>query len=56
VTGRVIDVNPAHGVRGPKFLVKQGKTLVLTAEGARALRRAFTPTLAGGVTIENRHF
>jgi integrase/recombinase XerD len=37
VTGHVIDVNPAHAVRGPKYVVKKGKTPVLTAEEARAL-------------------
>jgi integrase len=33
----VLDVNPAHAVRGPKYVVKKGKTPVLTAEEARAL-------------------
>ena len=37
VTGHVIYVNPAHAVRGPKYVVKKGKTSVLTAEEARAL-------------------
>jgi site-specific recombinase XerD len=37
VTGHVIDINPAHAVRGPKYVVKKGKTPVLTAEEARAL-------------------
>jgi integrase len=37
VTGHVIDVNPAHAVRGPKYVVKKGKTSVLTADEARAL-------------------
>jgi len=37
VTGHVIDVNPAHAVRGPKYVVKQGKTPVLNADEARAL-------------------
>ncbi len=37
VTGHVIDVNPAHAVRGPKYVVKKGKTPVLTADEARAL-------------------
>ena len=36
VTGQVIDVNPAHAVRGPKYVVKKGKTPVLTADEARA--------------------
>lgn len=37
VTGHIIDVNPAHAVRGPKYVVKKGKTPVLTAEEAREL-------------------
>jgi site-specific recombinase XerD len=37
VTGHILDVNPAHAVRGPKYVVKKGKTPVLTAEEAREL-------------------
>src|SRR6201997_3615047 len=37
VTGHVLDVNPAHAVRGPKYVVKKGKTPVLSAEEARTL-------------------
>ena len=37
VTGHVLDVNPADTVRGPKYVVKKGKTPVLTAEEAREL-------------------
>ncbi len=37
VTGHVLDANPAHAVRGPKYVVKKGKTPVLTAEEAREL-------------------
>ncbi len=37
VTGHVLQINPAHAVRGPKYVVKKGKTPVLTAEEARAL-------------------
>jgi len=37
VTGHVIDTNPAHSVRGPRYTVKKGKTPVLTAEEAHAL-------------------
>src|ERR1700724_2943625 len=37
VTGHIIDVNPAHAVRGPKYVVKKGKTPVLDADEARAL-------------------
>lgn len=37
VTGHILDANPAHAVRGPKYVVKKGKTPVLTAEEAREL-------------------
>ena len=37
ITGQVIAVNPAASVRGPKHVVKKGKTPVLTAEDARQL-------------------
>ena len=37
VTGHVLDVNPAHAVRGPKYVVKKGKTPVLTSGEAREL-------------------
>jgi site-specific recombinase XerD len=37
VLGHVLDVNPAHAVRGPKHRVKKGKTPVLTKDEARAL-------------------
>ena len=37
VVGHVIDVNPARAVRGPKHVVKKGKTPVLTADEARVL-------------------
>jgi site-specific recombinase XerD len=37
VTGHVLEVNPAHAVRGPKYVVTKGKTPVLDAEEARAL-------------------
>ncbi|QEG35829.1 tyrosine-type recombinase/integrase [Bythopirellula goksoeyrii] len=37
VTGQVVPVNPAASVRGPKHVVKKGKTPVLTAEEARLL-------------------
>jgi hypothetical protein len=38
VTGHVIDVNPAHAVRGPKYVVKKGKTPVLAAAEACSCR------------------
>jgi hypothetical protein len=37
VTGHVLDVNPAHAGRGTKYVVKKGKTPVLTADEARTL-------------------
>jgi site-specific recombinase XerD len=37
VIGHVLDVNPAHAVRGPKHVVKMGQTPVLDREEARAL-------------------
>ena len=37
VTGQVVPSNPAHAVRGPRHVVKEGKTPVLTAEETRAL-------------------
>jgi site-specific recombinase XerD len=48
VTGHVIDTNPAHAVRGPKYVVNRGKTPVLTTEEARALLDSIDPgTLTG---------
>ncbi|MEW6351989.1 MAG: tyrosine-type recombinase/integrase [Thermodesulfobacteriota bacterium] len=37
VLGRVLEVNPASCVRGPRYSLKKGKTPVLVAEEARAL-------------------
>jgi integrase/recombinase XerD len=37
VIGHVIDVNPAHAVRAPKYSVKKGKTPVLTPDESREL-------------------
>jgi site-specific recombinase XerC len=35
VVGQVLAVNPAHAVRGPKHVVRRGKTPVLTEDQAR---------------------
>ena len=35
VTGQIVPMNPASSVRGPKHVVKRGKTPVLTADQAR---------------------
>jgi site-specific recombinase XerD len=48
VTGHVLDVNPAHAVRGPKYVVKKGKTPVLTAEEARELLDSIALTRNAG--------
>jgi site-specific recombinase XerD len=37
VTGQIVSVNPAASVRGPKYVVRRGKTPVLKAEQARQL-------------------
>jgi site-specific recombinase XerD len=37
VVGQVLAINPAHAVRGPKHVVKRGKTPVLSEEQARHL-------------------
>jgi integrase/recombinase XerD len=37
VVGHVLDSNPAHAVRGPKYSQKKGKTPVLDREEARSL-------------------
>ncbi len=37
VIGQIIPMNPASSVRGPKHVVKRGKTPVLTADEARTL-------------------
>jgi integrase len=37
IVGQVLAINPAHAVRGPKHVVKRGKTRVLTEEQARRL-------------------
>ena len=48
VVGHVLDVNPAHAVRGPKYSQKKGKTPVLDRDEARALIAAIdTGSLTG---------
>jgi site-specific recombinase XerC len=48
VTGQVMPVNPASSVRGPKHVVKIGKTTVLTGEQARELLDSIdTSTVVG---------
>lgn len=48
VVGHIIEHNPAHAVRGPRYSQKKGKTPVLDREEARALLAAIdTSTLTG---------
>src|ERR1700722_18328541 len=44
VAGHVIEANPAHAVRGPRYTVKKGKTPVLTPEEAHALLESIPVT------------
>ena len=48
VVGHVLDTNPAHAVRGPKYSQNKGRTPVLDREEARALLTAIdTGSLTG---------
>lgn len=48
VVGQVVPINPAASVRGPKYVVKVGKTPVLTASEARHLLDSIdTSTIIG---------
>ena len=49
VVGQVLPVNPAASVRGPKHVVKKGKTPVLTASEARQLLDAIDCTKIVGL-------
>jgi site-specific recombinase XerD len=56
VVGQVLAINPAHAVRGPKHVVKRGKTPVLSEEQARQLLASIKVvkkvTLPGGSEAE----
>ncbi len=48
VVGQIVPTNPAGSVRGPKYVVKQGKTPVLLGEEARRLLDSIkTDTVVG---------
>ena len=48
IIGQVLAVNPAHAVRGPKHVVRRGKTPVLTEDQARHLLESIdTSTVVG---------
>jgi site-specific recombinase XerD len=49
VTGQVVAMNPATSVRGPKHVVRRGKTPVLTADQARLLLDSIDVTTLVGL-------
>jgi site-specific recombinase XerD len=49
VMGQIVPVNPAASVRGPRHIVKAGKTPVLEPEEARALLDAIDVTTPAGM-------
>jgi integrase/recombinase XerD len=48
VVGQVLPASPAHSVRGPKHVVKRGKTPVLTREETRELLDSIDTDSVGG--------
>lgn len=54
VIGQVLPTNPCHAVRGPKHVVKKGKTPVLSAKQARdlldSIKVSYTHPLSGVAT------
>jgi integrase/recombinase XerC len=49
VVGQVIPVNPAASVRGPKHIVKKGKTPVLSPKEARRLLESIDVSTQAGL-------
>jgi site-specific recombinase XerC len=49
IIGQVLAVNPAHAVRGPKHVVRRGKTPVLTEDQARHLLDSIDVTTVVGL-------
>jgi integrase/recombinase XerD len=49
IIGQVLAVNPAHAARGPKHVVKRGKTPVLTEDQARNLLDSIDVTTLVGL-------
>jgi site-specific recombinase XerD len=49
VTGQVVPVNPAASVRGPRHVVKKGKTPVLSPDEARSLLESIDATTPAGL-------
>jgi site-specific recombinase XerD len=44
IVGQIVEINPAQAVRGPKHVVKKGKTPVLTEDEARDLLKSIDGT------------
>jgi site-specific recombinase XerD len=49
VVGQVVAINPAHSVRGPRHVVKRGKTPVLTPAEARKLLNSIDVSMVVGL-------
>ena len=49
VIGQIVPMNPASSVRGPKHVVKRGKTPVLSAADARRLLDSIDPSTVAGL-------
>jgi site-specific recombinase XerD len=49
VSGGVLETNPAASVKGPKYVIKKGKTPVLDTEQARTLIKAIDPDSIAGL-------
>ena len=49
IIGQVLAINPAHAVRGPKHVVRRGKTPVLTEDQARHLLDSIDVTTVVGL-------
>src|SRR5437867_9407510 len=49
ITGQIVAMNPAAAVRGPKHVVKRGKTPVLDADQARDLLDSIDISTIGGL-------
>jgi integrase len=53
IIGQVLAVNRAHAVRGPKHVVRRGKTPVLTEDQARHLLDSIDVTTVVGLRVED---
>jgi integrase/recombinase XerD len=53
VTGQIIESNPAHVVRGPRYVLKKGKTPVLSVEEAHTLLQSIPTEKKAGAEDPN---